>query len=403
MIQGEDILCFAPERWDSPWRNRQHIMSILAQRNRVLYVEPRDYLRPLLRKWRRGEVSLREVWGRRVTHIRGGLHVYHSPAFAPISGRFPLNRLSDALYLASLRRAMARLGMRRPLLWLFRPSTVRWVGCFGEKLVIYHVVDEYSAYKGPFDPQMVKRLERELLSRAHLVLTTSRALWEGKRPFNPNTHWVPNAVDYGAFERALADSAPPPSDLAALKRPLIGYVGVLNEKIDFGLLRQVARRHPDWSLVLVGPVELRFEPHKAEPLRGLSNVHFLGFRPVEMVPYYIKACQVCLMPYELNEWTRHIEPLKLYEYLACGRPIVSTDIPAARRFSQVVYIARDEGDFVRKIEEALRERDPALAEARRSLARQNTWKQRVEVISELIQEALEGPRTAPGALSGQSI
>jgi len=423
MLEGQDILCFAPERWEGVWRNRHQIMSRLARRNRVLFVEPRPYLRDVLglsrlqrltadcqvHRLSAGHGSPAGANGGviegtstpranrrqpRLRHVCDGLYVYRPPRWAPLTGRQPLKALTDALRRCSLLRAMARLGMREPILWLFRPDQVDVVGRYGERLVLYHVVDEYTAYEKEFVDlvgaerlEAMAAMERSLLRRADLVIVTSPVLLEAKRPFNPHTYLVRNGVDYAAFSAALSDPSPPPEDIAALPPPVIGYVGVINEKIDLGLLRAVARAHPEWSLAVVGPITLRFHREQLAWLE-LPNVHLLGFKPVEQLPRYIAACQVCLMPYKVNEWTRHIDPLKMYEYLAAGRPVVSTDIPSARTFAPPLRIAHDVRGFVSEIEAALVETDDAQREAFRRLASQHTWEARVEELSTHIEAAL---------------
>jgi len=388
MIEGQDILCFAPERWDSLWRNRHQIMSRLARHNRVIFVEPRPYLRQVLR------LDALRVSGPRLRHLQDGLHVYRPPRLAPISGRQPLKSLFDARRRRSLLEAMARVGMCRPILWLCRPWQADVVGRYGERLLIYHVVDQYAAYEEEFADQVggerlqaIATLDERMVRKADLTIVTSPALLEAKRSLNPHVELVRNGVDVAAFDAALSDPSPPPADIAALPAPVIGIAGVVNEKIDLALLRDVAKARPQWSLAFIGPVSLRFDQHHLEWL-DLPNVHFLGHKPVEMLPRYIAACRVCLMPYKINEWTRHIDPLKMYEYLAAGKPVVSTDIPSARGFSPPLHIAHDPAGFVRAVESALDEAGEAQSAAARRLAAQHSWQERVSQISNHIEAAL---------------
>jgi glycosyltransferase involved in cell wall biosynthesis len=313
-------------------------------------------------------------------------------------------KLTEMLRRRSLLRAMAHAQMRRPILWLCRPWQADVVGRYGERLVLYHVVDEYAAYEAEFADQVgaerlraVVAMERSLMDRADLVVVTSPALLEAKQPLNPHTVLVRNGVDYAAFTAALADTSPTPEDIAALPSPVIGVAGVINEKIDLGLVRDVARARPDWSIALIGPIMLRFSRQELAWLE-LRNVHFLGHKPVELLPRYVAACDVCLMPYKINEWTRHIDPLKMYEYLAAGKPVVSSDIPSARAFAPPLRMANDGPEFVRAIEAALGEAEDAQGEALRRIAAQHTWEQRVERISTHVQAALE--RTEQAASTG---
>lgn len=392
MLEGQDILCFAVEPWEGVWRNRHQIMSRLARRNRVLFVEPRPYLRQALGLRPQDPAKPRRR-SPRLRHVGEGLYVYRPPRWAPIIGRQPLKTLADALHDRALLGAMARIGMRQPILWLFRPEQAEAIGHYSERLLLYHVVDEYAAYEMEFVDQvgMARReaivaLERRILRQADLVIVTSPALLASKRPFNPHTYLVRNGVDYAAFSAAWADPSPP-ADIAALPQPVLGFVGVINEKIDLGLLRDVAQARPQWSLALVGPVTQRFHREQLAWLE-LPNVHFLGFKPVAELPRYVAACQVCLMPYKVNEWTRHIDPLKMYEYLAAGRPVVSTPIPSALDFAPPLRLAHDVHGFVGQIEAALAETDDGQRESFRRLAAQHDWEARVEALSEHIVAAL---------------
>lgn len=391
MLRGESILCFAPDPWDDIWRNRHQIMSLLAEGNRVLYVEPRPYLRPLMQRAMRGEVSLAELRAPRLREVRSGLYVFRPPLYAPLIGREPLAGLSKALRVASLRRAMRRLRMSRPILWLFRPEMADIPGDYGEKLLIYHIVDEYTGYGGleSARAEAMRRRERELIARADLVLVTSKALLESKGGINPNTHWVPNGVDYERFASAAARRLEP-VEMAGLPRPRIGYVGAINDKINAGLLLHVAEAYPQATLVMVGPVRAVDEETRAglEALRSRPNVRFVGQVPGERVPEFVAACDVGLLPYRQNVWTQHIQPLKLYEYLACGLPVVSTEIPAVREEGEVVFVARDAQAFVRLVGQALATDNAALRAARQERAARNTWRERVEHISALIEASL---------------
>ena len=403
MLEGENILCFSPDPWGSIWPDKSQIMSILARRNRVLYVEPELHFRPTLRKVARGEIGSSHLWRRRVSWIQDGLYVYHPPVFAPISGHVLLGPITQALRFGLLRRTLRHLEMSEPILWLFRPGMVDLVGQFGEKLLIYHIVDEYSAYskQTPELARWTREREARLASQADIIFVTSQALWKTKRQLNPRTYLMQNGVDYGTFARIIASDTSLPTDISSLQRPVIGFVGSICHKQDYELLRLIAGSHSAWSLVMIGPVRGMQNTEELKQLQSSPNVHFLGCKPTEEIPQYINACDVCLIPYVDSEETRNINPLKLYEYFACGKPVVSVDIPSVRPFAEVVYIARDRETFIKCIEEALRE-DGSLTSRRFGIAKQNTWEARVEQLSTLIQETLrvkystEGPNSAHG-------
>lgn len=396
MIEGHDILCFAPGPWDDIWRNRHQIMTRLARANKVLYIEPWPQLRPVLRALRSGELSLKDIHGSHLRQVGQNLYVYQPPVWAPHVGRFPLNVIMENLCIALLRRVLRRLGFQRPILWLFMPHMGIYIGRLGEKLVIYHIVDEYAGYSGISASWrlVMEQMEQQLARRVDLVFVTSPTLLERKRQLNEKIFLVPNAVDYEAFASVLDGPICIPSDMTGISRPIAGYVGAINEKIDLSLLANVARSCASWSFVLVGPIAIRDaeDLQALNTLRALPNVHFLGQKKVEEVPYYIVACDVCLLPYRINEWTQNIDSLKLYEYLACAKPIVATDVPAARRFSDFVAIATSDAEFISSMNSTWREDSPALQAKRRSIAAQHTWEKRVNELSVVIEAQLQARR-----------
>ena len=347
MLTDQTLVCLAPERWGGLWRNRHQLLTRVARHNRVLWVEPRPYLSDAvhaLRTRRLGEHTL--AWPQ-PQHIQDGLFVYRDPLWLPLSGRTPLRQLTAWGRTRGLRAAVRRLGGgQAPILWLFRPDQGDVIGQCGEQMVIYHAVDEYAAYELEYQgdqaanrPGRVQAMEQAILRRADLVLVTSAPLLASKREFQPNTHLVPNGVDFAAFAAALAYPHAPAA-LASVPHPRLGFVGAINEKVDLHLLSALAAADRTWQIVLVGPVTLRYNLDDLDALRSQPNVHFIGALPVAQVPHAIAACDVCLMPYKINPWTHHISPLKLYEYLAIGRPIVSTAIPAVTDSSETKRTVR---------------------------------------------------------------
>ena len=399
MLSGQSIVCFSPNRWDALWRNRQQIMSRLAQQNRVLFVEPAPYLREVTAGGPR-VLGVRP----RVLGVRGAVHgphlnsplpnlwVYGPPTYAPISGRRPLSDLAFAWRRASLRAVLRRLGMTHPILWVFQYNLGEMIGHLHEQLAIYHAVDEYSAYAlnetataEVNRQETIRQMETEVIRQVDLVFVTSPALWESKHSLHPHVVLVPNGVDYEHFACPATEV---PADLAELPRPLAGYAGVINEKLDTVLLADIARQHPDWTFALIGPDVLRQQRETLDALQALPNVHFLGSKTVQQLPAYMQSCDVCLMPYRRNEWTRNISPLKLYEYLATGVPIVSTPIPAAQAFAGAIWLADDAPDFGRAIAEAMTSDTPDRRRQQQVLAQPHTWENRLEALSAAIQARL---------------
>lgn len=235
--------------------------------------------------------------------------------------------------------------------------------------------------------QTVRRLESEVINKVDMVFVTSPALYESKRSLHPHVIFVPNGVDFDLFARPRMDALPP--DLAQLPRPLIGYSGVINEKLDLDLLIEVIRGQPAWHFAFIGPVVIRYEPEALAALQALPNTHFLGRKGVEELPAYIGGCDACLLPYKRNEWTRNISPLKLYEYLATGVPIVSTDIPAAHEFAGHIGLANTPVAFAAALAEQMACDSPERRRQQQALAEHHTWDNRVETLSDAITQQLK--------------
>lgn len=388
MIENQSIICFAPDPWESMWRNRHQIMSRLSRTNKVLYIEPKTYtVLGLLKKL----LISRSLQNERLKHITNGLWVYQHP-FWGVNSRWPvIKQVGHRLRISAIHHATRKLQMKDPILWVVDPRFGNMIKYFKKKLVCYHVVDNYAASHEYSEKirEDLKQAEKFILPTADLVIVTSPFLWKEKSKYNSNVHLVKNAVDFEQFA-ALQSFNNIPKDMEHISKPIIGYIGVINEKLDYELLFTVAQARPKWSFVFVGsysnkpasPGCYKFV-HQHPP-----NVFLLGRRDVKEVPSYIHACDVCIVPYLCDDYTKAIDSLKLYEYFACGKPVVATDIPVIREHGQVVYVAKDGDDFILKLEEALVSFTPSRRALQRSIAMQNTWDKRVEQVSFLIQAAL---------------
>ncbi len=216
-LDGEAIICFAPDPWEGLWRNRHQLMTRLAQHNTVIYVEPRLYLGETLRQFRARRLRMTDLRKPLLTQAplaaaqpadsHRGLWLYHDPYYAPFAGRRSGGPATAALRQRAFRGALRRLGVRQPILWLLRPSHADQIGLYSEKLVVYHVTDEYSDFPLISDRAAFLKDEETLLHRADVVIVTSPGLLASKGPFNAHTFLVPNAVDYAGFQAALADPA----------------------------------------------------------------------------------------------------------------------------------------------------------------------------------------------------
>ena len=385
MLKDRNFINFAPEGWEGLWRSRQQLMSVLARENRVLFVEPREFLRRVLRNFRGGDL-LRPT----LHQVSENLHVFRYPILAPVSGRFPIDRITRTLRKSSLIKTCKKLSIKEPIVWFSLPGMHDLAKEIQEpRLLIYHIVDEYTGYAGhtPESRERVRRQENKMFSEVDAVIVASPKLFEIKSLLHPQTVMVPNGVDYQAYAMASADPWLPP-ELGAIKTPRLGYSGLIGDKLDLEMLNNLARAHPHWSLIFLGEARFIEQGEAWQRLAALPNVHYLGCVEVNQVPYYVKGFQVGLMPYRRSLQSEYISPLKLYDYLASGLPIASTDIPAAREYKGYIHLAQKAEDFPAAVEAALKDTSPAIIKARRKIAAQNTWESRADQISSLIETLL---------------
>jgi len=264
---------------------------------------------------------------------------------------------------------------------------------------MYYCVDAFGEFPG-YDRELIERRERELLAKSDVVLTTSRPLYDTKCQLHPNVHLVQHGVDQGHLARAVTEDLPVPSDLRVLPKPVFGFVGVVGEWVDMDLLAALARHRPDASIVIIGPAVT-----SRAPLNDLHNVHWLGPRDHHELPNYLRGFDVGLIPFKKVPLTLHANPIKLYEYLAAGVPVVSTSLPAVRPIDQSVWLADDPATTIEACARALRHNDRAARQHRSQLMASESWTVRLELISEIIGNALKDqaaskrrlavPRAAP--------
>jgi glycosyltransferase involved in cell wall biosynthesis len=404
MLKGQNLIYFAPGQWDGLWRNRHQLMSIFARQNKVLWVERRPHLRWVVNGLRTGELKPSEMHAS-LRCISDNLYVFGYPAWAAVSVRAPFRQITQAARRRSIQKAMRALHMRAsdntasaPIVWFSHPRMVDLLDEIPPAgLLLYHVVDEYTAYSGvtPDRRKWLEEREREMAARVDAVVVVSKKLYEAKRPLNKNTVLVPNGVDYQAYSAALADPQLP-TELSVIETPRLGYSGLIGDRLDLQMLRTLAEGHPKWSLVFLGETRVEQQAEVWQALLALPNVHYLGQVDVSQVPNYLKGFQVGLMPYRLGRESDNISPLKLYDYMATGLPVASMDIPAAREFSAYIHLASETEDFAEAISAALADTTPSRRHERRQVASQHTWETRVEQLSDLIQTHLQTRNPLPG-------
>lgn len=382
MITGRSVVCFSGDDWwyHNP-HSRTHIMRVLARNgNRVLFVNSLSTRLPKLT-----ERSARgRVWSKLRSYLKGAVCVEKnlyvvSPLIVPLYGSRVVRWLNKYLVAAQVRWCMRRFRLETPIVWLALPTALEAAHAIPHSLLLYQAADKISAFRG-IDKAAITELELRCFREADLVMFPGHEMYERYAHLNHRSYLLEHGVDYEHFAQAASDGTELPEDIAAIPRPIVGYFGEVDyKKVDQALIRHASLARPSWSFVFIGNVSTDISS-----LAGLPNVHFLGARPYQALPAYAKAFAVCTVPWDSkDEMVRHASPIKIREYLATGRPVVSTDFPEAHRFAPVIAIARDRDEFVVLIEAALGEQE-GLRQQRMDGVKGESWESRVEELSELV-------------------
>jgi glycosyltransferase involved in cell wall biosynthesis len=389
-LRGREIVCVGFADWETDlWTNQQHLMSRLARENRVLFVESLGLRRPQLAGRDLARIVRRLRRGLRAPRAVDGLHVL-SPLVAPLHGNAAVRALNRRLLRAQARRAARRLDMSRPILWAYVPQAEALIEALDPEHVVYHCVDDAAAVEG-IDAESFRATERRFLAQADLVLASAPALATRMRELSGNVLYAPNVADTALFARALEPSSESDPALAALPRPRIVFTGaIVATKLDVPLLAALARSRPEWSFALVGPVGPGDPRTDVSALRELPNIHLLGPRAYTQLPAVLRAADAGLIPYARNPITESVFPMKVYEYLAAGLPVVATQLPALADVAEVLTAPDAEG-IERLLGQAIATDSPQRRAERSRTAAAHSWERRLEEIAAAV-EALPAKR-----------
>lgn len=357
-------------------------MSRLAQDGfNVLYVDTLGLRSPRLRDLPRISARLHNRFRSGAGGLRRteeGVHVY-SPLLLPFLNSRLVRSLNTCLLVPRLNHLLGQLQAEELIIWIYLPTwtVLQCIEHIPHRLLVYEAIDALDR-----NPAGVSRdyqqSELEILHRADLVLTTSESLYQQKKPHNPNTHWVPSGVE----ERFFAE-VEPAAEVMQIQGPRIGFFGTLDHRLDLELTRELARAHRDWSFVLIGAARCDISALVAE-----VNIHFLGPKPHQELPRYLRGLDVLFLPYRLDEFTRHVYPAKIFECLSLGKPVVATALPSLEGLGEMVKLVPTPEKFARALQEALAEDNPRLREKRMAVARTNSWEARYRQVRKYLEDCL---------------
>jgi glycosyltransferase involved in cell wall biosynthesis len=379
-MTGQNIICFAND-WDADPTSKHQVMRVLARENQVLWVESIGLRRPgastgdasrilkKIRKCVRGPVC-----------VAPNLHVV-TPLVIPfhdVKGVPTFNAWFLAHY---IRRQARRLGMKDFQLWTFLPTTAPLIRYLKPQKVIYYCVDEWSAFSF-LNGQLMEQMEKALIKQSDVVITSAEKLYASKHHLHPKTYFVPHGVDSEHFGKACLPGTVVPKELEGLPSPIIGFWGLIHEWIDIDLIYHIASQRPQWSFVLIGKTGI-----DCSSLKKLSNIHLLGVRSYDTLPAFAKGFSIGIMPFKINRLTENVNPIKLREYLAAGLSVVSTPLPEARAYAQVVRFGATAAEFLTALDESLKAHHESSSRVCQEAVSKETWLSRVERISVLVDGA----------------
>ncbi|MGV3616039.1 MAG: glycosyltransferase [Fimbriimonas sp.] len=375
------IVALSHLRWSFVWQRPQQFLSRFAEKHPVLFIEEPDFN---LAEGAEPEVEVTRP-ATNITVVTP--HLARDMRDTERVGPQMLHIAREAIEKENTTGVFTN-----PLMWVYSPMESAWaLGELPVRGVVYDCMDELSQFHGA--PKALVDNERRLIEQADVVFCGGYELWMKKSQQHDNAHFFGCGVEYDHFSQAQDATQAIPADVQNLPRPIVGWFGVVDERVDYNLLRRVAELRPDVSFVLVGPV-VKVDPAS---LPQAPNLHWLGGRDYKELPAYCRAYDVCMMPFALNEATQYINPTKALEYLATGKPVISTPVAdVVRQYTDTILIASTPEDFAACIDRALETPDRTMIDKGIERARECGWERTVERMQELIAEAIEA-KQAPAA------
>lgn len=375
------VLLFSSSDWDGLWGSRQQIALELNRRGySVLFIErfaglEHLYRYPDMRRRRQSGARLVEqqenLWRAMPPPLLPGY--YHSPCITHFNAKLVQWRLDSII--------KRFLKGERPILWMFKPEHHFMIGRYNEICSVYHCIDEYTVGTSGRKKSVIESLEKQILQKADVVFANSLITWTNKKRFAHHALRFPSGANVEHF--AGASVVTPHPEVEALDSPILMYAGGISEKLDTRLLVLIADAQPGWTIILIGGIYPGVDQVGLKKLSSLANVKLIGKQPFNELPRWFAAADICLLPYVAGENTHYRSPLKLYEYLATGRPIVSTPHPEVDEFAQLVSIAPPES-WIKAINGVLETDTDSMREKRLAEAQNHSWQVRVDGMLEAI-------------------
>ena len=367
-----DLVVWSHLRWDFVYQRPQHLLKRAASDRRVFFIEEPVFNGSMHLEVRERDNGVRVI----IPHLPEGLKS---------------NVATQAVLKEMIHRFFVENDIREYVFWYYTPMALDFTRQMSPIAVVYDCMDELTAFKGA--PEQLLEREKDLLKSADVVFTGGYSLYEAKRRRHPAVYAFPSSIDRAHFNaaRTISDD---PEDQKEIPHPRLGFFGVIDERFDVDLIDQIAAARSDWQFVMIGPV-VKIHP---DTLPRRANIHYLGSKNYQELPKYIAGWDVALLPFAMNESTRFISPTKTPEYLAAGKPVVSTPIQDVVRpygEMELVQIAGNKDEFIAAVERALSSAATAddWMERVDNFLAQISWDDTWERMSALIDQVLERKRT----------
>ena len=389
MLRDNSIICFGGEDW---WYHHPHSKAHLMRKfahagNKVIFVNSISMGLPGLAHkdlWPRIKRKLGS-YSKLARQTNEGITVV-SPASLPFFGSAAARSVNRSLIAAQIKRLARRRGLTKPILWIAIPTAAGMIGAFDESAVVYHVSDKYDANTMDHvtDPALIRHLHEQAIDAADLVLYSGRKLFNEATRGCERSHLLEQGVDYDHWRRVSNGNIDVAPEIAKIPQPRLGYFGAVEPwLVDQELIKRASHERPQWQWIFIG------NKSRGLDIEELPNIHFLPPVPYAELPSYAAGFDVCVLPWETEQsFTSYGSAIKVREYLATGKPVVISPLPEYEPMRDVLRIGRTPDDFIRLVEEALHDKDPANAKRRQDAVAGGTWDARAEWVSDLIEKVL---------------
>ena len=384
-----NIVCISTSDWDKPWGSRQQIMSRLSSKNRILFVE---YQASILHALRSPKLLLK-AFTSKLKIVNSNLIIYRPILNVPFGHYCKyISCINQILLLWQLKLLSKKLKISNILLWIYDPTAYFLLGKLEERVSVYHCIDSHKDEKSSFfRKRCIGTLEEKLCKKCDIIFASTDNLLEEKKNLNQETYLLPSGANELYFKKA--PTSLDDADFQVVRsanRPRIGCVGTFDHRIDTELVNEIATKYENGSIIFIGYIS---DPAMNRLTQKKLNVHVLEWKDNNLLTNYINEFDICIIPYKVNNFTKGISSVKVFDYLAVGKPVVSTDLPSLMQLHNngLIKVAKNHNEFLEHIDRYLVEEkeDSKKVNARIEYACHNTWKERVVKIDAVIGEFLK--------------